>query len=267
MTKDELEILIADKPQQVKAKAIFLYNAFVQNMNAYGAESTHAKLKDWQSAEKALDEFVDSIGGGSAQERTFPGIQSIVDYLRGQGFKISTRTAYNHRDKGHFKPRKDGKYYLSDIETYARSGLLTRLDGTKQELFDDDSQRKRKAEADQAEYDARIKKIRAEAIEGKYILREEFEEEIAVQVVAFRNAIQTYIHSQAEDIVNFLTADILRIPDLVQFMMASVDDFFFKYADEWETRGPLISAVTKSRDKTEVEDQGDSEYEEDYNEP
>jgi hypothetical protein len=77
--------------------------------------------------------------------------------------------------------------------------------------------------------------------------------------MAFRNAIQTYIHSQAEDIVNFLTADISRIPDLVQFMMGQSDEYFFKYADEWETKGPLISAVNKSRDKTEAEDESDGD--------
>jgi hypothetical protein len=254
MDNASFEKLIQDQPPDVKAKGILLFNGVLKGKTAYQAEPIVAKLKDWRASEAALDEFIASLGSGPTNEKTFTGIPAVVEYLHSQGWKISLRTGYNHRDKKLLLPRKDGKYYQSDVDRYAQTGALPRLDGIKQEITDSEIERKKRADADIAEYDARIKRIKAEAMEGKYVDREVFENELAVQALAFRNSIQTYVHAQAEEIVSFTGGDVSKIPDLIEFMMDRADEHFKKYAEEWEKKGPLIDI-----DKIETDEPDDKE--------
>lgn len=255
MDKASFEKLIADQPQEVKAKGVTLFNGVLAGMSAYKDEKTAASLKNWQASEAAFNDFVNSISTTPTNEKTFNGIPAVVEYLHSQGWKMSLRTGYNHRDKRILLPRQDGKYYQSDVDRYANSGALQRLDGIKQEAADTDLERKKKAEADSAEYDARIKRIRAEAIEGKYVDREIFEDELSAQALSFRNSIQTYIHAQAEEIVSFVGGDISRIPDLIEFMLTRADDHFVKCAEQIELTGPLVD-IEKLGDEDSDDENG-----------
>jgi len=172
--------------------------------------------------------------------KTFGNVLLVLEYLKKEGWKIAKSSIYSHVKEGKLRPRSDGKYHQQDILKYARS-WLKRLDGSTEESSITELSRKQKADADVAEYDARIKRIKAEAIEGKYVLREYMTEELAVQASAFRNALQTFIHSQAEEIVSFISGDVSRIPDLIEFLMVRSDEHFFRYAEDWQARGPLIT--------------------------
>ena len=254
MDKTVFETLIQDQPPDVKAKGVLLFNGVLQCMASLKNDYTRARQDNFSAAEKALNEFINSISSTPVNEKTFTGIPAVVEYLHNQGWKMSLRTGYNHRDKKLLSVRKDGKYYQSDVDRYAQSGVLARIDGTKQEVSDKELDRKKRAEADISEYDARIKRIRAEAIEGKYIDREILEEELAAQALAFRNSIQTYIHAAVEEIVSFIGGDISKIPDLIEFMLARADDHFLKCAEELERTGPPIDI-----DKIDADDAGDED--------
>jgi len=258
MDSASFEKLIHDQPPDVKAKGILLFNGALKGQVAYQGEPIVAKLKDWRASESALDEFIASLGVTPTNEKTFHGIPSVVEYLHSHGWKISLRTAYNHRDKKNLLPRKDGKYYQSDVDRYAQTVDLPRLDGIKQEITDSEAERKKRADADIAEYDARIKRIRAEAIEGKYVDRDVFKNELSVQALAFRNSIQTFVHAQAEEIVSFTRGDVSKIPDLIEFMMDRADEHFRKYAEEWEKKGPLIDIEKAAAEDADDEENGES---------
>ena len=263
MDKVSFETLIAELSPEVKAKGIALYNGVLAGLSEYNKEKTAANLKNWQASETAFDEFINSISSTPTNEKTFKGVPAVVEYLHSQGWKISLRTGYNHRDKKILLPRKDGKYYQSDIDRYAASGELQRIDGSKPELSDADSDRKRKAEADSAEFDARIKRIKAEAIEGRYVDREIFEDELSAQALAFRNSIQTYIHAQAEEIVSYVGGDTSRIPDLIEFMLTRADEHFVKCAEQMELTGPLvdIDKIDTGDTDDDIEDRDTDSYE------
>ena len=254
---------IAAPEDQVKLKV--LHNAVINCIRDYKDESTSAKLKDWRSAESALDGFINDLWEEHFNEggATLPNILAVVTHLKSQGWKIEKSAAYKHRKEGKIRPQKNGAFRIVDVEKYAFANLK-RLDGAKADPLDAVRGEKARAEADIVVYEARIKKIKAEASEGKYISREIFEEELAVQAQAFRNAIQTYVHSQAEEITNLISGDVSKIPDLIRLMVDRADEHFFRYADEWQTKGPLIVAISKTRSKeeTEEDDVGADETEE-----
>lgn len=237
MDKNSFELLIAEQPQEIKAKGITLYNGVLAGMSAYNNEKTASNLRNWQASEAAFNEFVNAITSTPTNEKTFKGVPAVVEYLHSQGWKMSLRTGYNHRDKKILLPRKDGKFYQSDVDRYAASGALQRLDGIKQEISDADIDRKRKAEADTAEFIARINKVKADAVENKYIDREIFEDELSAQALQFKNSIQTFIHALAEEIVNYVGGDASRIPDLIEFMLTRADEHFVKSAEQIELTG------------------------------
>lgn len=232
MNKETFETLISDKPLEVKQKAELLWNGMTQGANAYKNEPTAARLKDWRSAEAALEEFIASIGGGSSQtETTFPSIPAVVEYLHAQGWKISTRTGYNHNKKGLIRPRKDGKYYLSDVNNYAQSGALQRLDGARAESFDLDTERKKRADADNAEAIARINKKKAEAIEGRYIERYEFERALAQRAALFKSDIEAFIRGTSEERVGLVGGDAGKVPDLIEYDLDQFERCLGRYSE------------------------------------
>lgn len=238
MEKADLEKLIADKPPDIKAKAVLLWNGMSQGVNAYQKESTSARLKDWQAAEAALEEFVASIIGPPVTERTFSSIVAVVDYLHANGWKISTRTGYNHFHKKLLLPRNDGKYYQSDVEKYASSGILPRLDGNQPDAPNKDLERKSKADADAAEYDARIKRIKAEAAEGRYIEKSVFERDLASRAAIFRNDLENFFRSHAGDIIHLVDGDEARTPELIEYLLAQGELWMNRYAEDREWTVP-----------------------------
>lgn len=253
--KEAFEKLIADKPTEIMAKGVLLFNGTSQAAIAYRSEPTSSRLRDLRASETALEEFIESVTKGSlANDRTFPSIPSVVEYLREQGWKISTRTGYNHRDKQILLPRKDGKYYQTDVDNYARSGLLQRLDGTKEESTDADLERKKRADADTAEYVARINKIKAEAIEGKYIERFDYERALSQRAALFKSDIEAFIRGTAEEMVSLVAGDPDKTPDLIEHMLDQFEKCLGRYAEDREFVVPSFSPDDSGHHKDFDED-------------
>jgi hypothetical protein len=196
------------------------------------------------------------------QIESLSNVLEVVEYLTARGWKIKKSSAYQHVKEKKLQHKADGTFSIADVEMYARK-YLKRLDGTSvKKSIDNMMERKYNAETESAEFDARIKRIKAEAIEGKYVLREIFEDEIAAQALAFRNSIQTYIHAQAEEIVSFVGGDVSRIPDLLERMMDSADNHFLKCAEALEAQNPLINvdlAQELSKDENDENESPDDD--------
>lgn len=245
MDSASFEKLIRDQPPDIKAKGILLFNGVLKGKTAYQAEPIVAKLKDWRASESALDEFIASLNVGLTNEKTFTGIPAVVEYLHSQGWKISLRTGYNHRDKRILLPRKDGKYYQSDIDRYAQTGVLPRLDGIKQEIIDSEIERKKRADADISEYEARIKRIKAEAIEGKYVERQFFEDALAKRAAVFKSDIENFIRVQAEKIIKLVEGNPIKTPELIEHYLDVAADWLNRYASDKEIKA-MVPAVTSA---------------------
>ncbi|HNS56296.1 MAG TPA: hypothetical protein PKO34_04500 [Smithellaceae bacterium] len=196
----------------------------------------------------------------SNQPINLSNVLEVVDYLKAKGFKIEKSAAYQHVKEKRLQREGDGTFSLEKVEKYARQNLK-RLDGSNvKKTIENMQERKYQAEVETAEYEARIKKTKAEAIEGKYILREIFEDELTAQALAFRYTIQTFVHANAEEIVGFVGGNVSRIPDLIEFMIDRVDTHFFKAADDMEARSPFSPIdLTNDADETPDDDEMDAE--------
>jgi hypothetical protein len=191
------------------------------------------------------------------QQQNLLNVLAVVEYLKSRGWKIKKSTAYQHVKDKSLQRQANGTFSINDVENYAVR-CLKRLDGASaKKSIDDMHTRKFIADVAAAEYEARIKKKKAEAIEGKYVDREIFEDELATQALAFRNALHTFIHSQAEEIVNFVGGDISKIPDLIELLIVRADHHFYKEAEKLEAMSivdidrELLKSQTDENDQDE----------------
>jgi len=121
---------VATPEDQIKLKV--LHNAVINCIREYKGDSTSSKLKDWKSAEGALDAFIDTLWSEHFDESgdTLPNLLAVVEYLAARGWKIKKTAAYQHRKEGKIRPQKNGSFRIGDVEKYA-TVFLKRLDGIK----------------------------------------------------------------------------------------------------------------------------------------
>ena len=161
-------------------------------------------------------------------ELIFKNILEVVTFLKTQGWKIQKSSAYRHVQEGKIGPEADGTYTEKAALKYAKR-FLKRHDGTSintasQRIRHDLEERKLAAQA-------RIAEMKAALLEGNYIERLEFETALAKRALIFRNDLESFYASSAQEIIEFVKGDSSLIPDLIQFMHYKINDFLDRYAD------------------------------------
>lgn len=237
ISKEALEKVLEGKPNEVKSKIVLLYNGMAQSAKAYQDDPTATNLRNWRASETELDNFLVQV---SPKEPSFPNVLAVVQYLQDQGWKIAQRTGYNHNDQGLLRPRSDGRFYRTDVDAYA-SSILQRVDGS--EPTDSDLERKRKADADTAEIITRIKRIQAEALEGKYIERDAFERALAQRAALFKNDLEALARGKCTDIISKVSGDRDKAPDLIEYLLNEFELCLSRYAANIEFSAPDIGLV------------------------
>ena len=240
MDKETLEKLLADLPVGEKMKGKALFNGVVSGISEYQKKKTAANLNNWKAAEKALNEFVASITAEPVNEKTFRGVPAVVKYLHDQGWKISERTAYNHKDKRLLLPRKDGKYYQSDLDRYAAGGSLQRLDGARDPGGEDNlAEEKQRAETRKATAQAEHWELKTKIARGLYVPRDAFERELAQRAMIFKTDAEAFCRTQAGVIIGMVGGEKDMAPDLTEYMLGAVAGWLSRYAADREFTVPV----------------------------
>ena len=231
----------ASPEDQIKLKV--LHNAVVNCIREYKGDSTSSKLKHWKSAEGALDAFIDALWAEHFNEEpTLPNLLVVVDYLSSRGWKIKKSAAYQHQKDGKLRPQKNGAYRISDVEKYA-TNFLKRLDGVKADELDAMQQEKLRAEVDKLKAQAEHWTMKAKVFSGSYVEKELFEKELAKRASVFRSDLENFSRTAAAGIIAVVSGDPLKVPDLIEWLLAKVEDFLDRYAEEKEFKAPLPPAA------------------------
>lgn len=230
MTKDELEKLIEDKPPEVRAKAVLLFNGYARAMSSYQAESSTSNLKTWKSAEEALTEYAASIGYGETKEE-LNNISVVLAYLVNSGWKCTKTSLYRHQQQGKIKPDADGKYSKRIVDKYARTFLKQTATGKRVVEESDDLQRK-KLIKENARLDLIIEReqFNLDKDRGLYVPREQMDMEFSGLVGRF-NADEKHQHqSHAGDIVNIVHGDPKYTGELINYLNNLTDERSNRFA-------------------------------------
>lgn len=163
----------------------------------------------------------------SDQEQTFKTGTEVYQYLVSHGWKVSQASVYNHLAKGWLKKGEDGQFSLGEVQKYAIK-RLQKKDGSGE--TDEISERKRKAEADSAEAMARIKRVKAETMEGSFIPRSQYEQDLSARAQMFKTDLQVLAETLPPEMIKLVEGDQDRAPDLTQFLKNQFEEFLDRYS-------------------------------------
>lgn len=165
---------------------------------------------------------------GSTKE-SFKNLREVTEYLRGQGWKVAQSTVYKHENDGKIRPEADGSYGIKSVLKYARSFLL--LKSTKEKLDDEALQRKKTmAEIRRIDEQAKLARIKRMVEEGRYILKEQFELELAARAAALEAALLFMVQSKVGNWIRIVSGDFKRTQDLISDFSDAVNDTLNEFA-------------------------------------
>lgn len=240
---------VADEQDQVKLKVV--YNAVIKGVNEYNKNASQIKLKNWKSAEKELDTYIDKLWARYIDnEIIFPNLLAVIKYLKDNNWKLSKSRAYQHHDEGKIKPQTNGTYRQSDVEKYAALHLKTADGKTVSKKLKDYQDRRNMAETRKMEAQAEHAEMKNEAAKGLYVPREAFEQELAKRATVFKSDVENFIRAGAEKIIATVGGDPAKAPALIEYQMDAAADWMNRYDSDKEFKVPTatIAAVMKDED-------------------
>lgn len=253
MNKEDLEILLTDKPTEVKRRAAVLFNAVGVTEVAYNADPERPKTKriNMDDAKEAFDKFVAEIGGGvSVSGDTFDNLAAVLKYLENNGWKAARQSLYRHHGQGKILPDSDGKYTLRAVEKYAKTFLKQSATGKRVQENTDDLQRQKleqelknlklKNEKDQFSYDKE---------RGKYIPRERMEIEFAMRAGILDAGLKHWIQSKAAEWIRMVGGDTQHTGALANAMTKDLNEHINEYASPIEFEVVIEAAENQQGDQ------------------
>lgn len=196
------------------------------------------------------------------EEKTFKNLKAIAAFLRGQGWKVSKSTVYEHGKTRKIKPRQDGLFYLADVEAYA-GAYLKKKDSPLTQTSDAIQRRRNEAEARKMEAQAQHWEVKAKVLTGAYVERETFERELVKRLIVFRSDLNNFAPSSAEKITAIVSGDPKKVPELIEYMQDAFAEFLHRYSADREFKVPReITAKTDVLlDDDDEEDDNDADFE------
>jgi hypothetical protein len=231
MTKDELEILITDKPTDVKARAAVLYNAVLVTMNDYNKDRSVANLRNMDASKDAFDKFIAEIGGGKSGEN-FTSVSSVVKYLDESGWKIADKTLYRHIDKDHKLSREsDGTFSRKNVDKYASAYLKIKATGKRDEQKSDELQRQKlEQELKNLKQKNEREAFNFDKDRGLYIPKKQMEIELAARAGILDVGLKHWIQSNAAEWTRMVEGDTKHVGELINAMIRDLDEQINSYA-------------------------------------
>jgi len=186
-------------------------------------------------------------------ENTFKNLKQVAIYLRESGYKISKTQIYEHGKARKVKPRNDGKYYLLDVEQYARDYLKSEKVSIKR--HNKTQHRRNEAEATKLEAQAKHWQIKTKIMEGAFVPREAFEQALALRALLFKNDLQYFAHAQAPEICRLVNGDNNLIPELMEYLSNQFAIFLNHYSEDKKFEIVIPAA---QEDDLDNEDEGEN---------
>ena len=213
--------------------------------------STVDNVRAFDKADRALSDCLKIPSGKDFDsDSMFPNVASVVKWLDKNGWRGSVlgksvrSTVYSHAQSGRLKSRQ-GLYLLGDILRYAEIHLKKMDPASPSDArgqaddYDESLSRERaKADTEKAQAQAKLVKMKAEILTGKYIERAEFERALSARAAMFKQDLENFFRSMAGERVSRVDGDSIKIPDLIEFDIKHLESCLGRYGQDWEFAVP-----------------------------
>ena len=230
MDKASFEQLIKECPPDKAKKGVLLFNGMTTCAVAYQKEPTSATLRDWQKAEAALEEFVAEIEAAKAEKPSFKNKLAVARYIKSQGIKIGQRKLYKDAESGKLRVQPDGSVLLSDVDLYIRAYGTPRQKAAGS--ADIEQLQKEKLELESKKLKEQIAKLEwdREKEAGKYLLRSDFEMELAARAAVLEISLRQMASAKAYEWIAVSHGDYAKTGDLAAMVTAEIRNALNDYA-------------------------------------
>jgi hypothetical protein len=207
-----------------------LRQAVEENLAKVQQNATAEHLKNWRASVRELEEAEAEFTGDGGPDR-IKGIPAVVRYLDGKGWKISSSTAYHHRDSNRMPgPDKEGYFAAQGLDIYAREYLKRKDGGDADESGQGAQSEKQQASAEKEKQQAENWRIRNEILKGKYVEKSFMEREFSSRSAFLRTDLNTFWEVHALTIIELTGGDPAKVPALVEKGQDWVRDWTDRYA-------------------------------------
>lgn len=235
---DELLKVVGDSD---RARLTTLYNATVSTLKAYNESSTAAKLKDWQSAEKALDEAVAVIeehsGSGLPDANEIIGtIADVARWLKIEGYcapgkdePVRKSKVYQDRRTGVFTFVDRKAITLTEVMAYVARAQLMKASVNRASEAEDLNIQKLRHETRKAKEDADRKEFENARDRGLYLKKEEVELQTAIKIAAFEAGLKHAVRTSAIDWITVVEGNLKKTQALCDLIYQSIDELLDQF--------------------------------------
>ena len=167
----------------------------------------------------------------------FESVLKVEKHLTEEGWKVKKSALYNAVKAHKLIPDARGHFTQAEVDRYALANLK-KADGSipKEQLSEADKIAMEAADARRRRElaQAAILESKLATLQGSLVPRYLFETELAARAVVFRSDGENFFRSQAAVIVNVVSGDPAKIPDLVAFCLEAYEQQLARYLQEEE---------------------------------
>ncbi len=242
----EISVLIEKVSAQDQVKLKVLHNAVIQTTKSYKDDPTKVRLSDWNAAQAALDDTVETLKASFDEENSeqysgsFPNWKTYTDtknkaavlrHLESDGWEVKKQTFYNHCASGKLAKNRNGLFTRRTVKKYAETWLVRSGSGqTVAEEGEDLLAEKTREEILRIRTTREREEFRLGKERGLYMLRSDIYLELAGRAVVLENNLRHLVQSRVPAYIAAVHGRQDRVPDLVDMMDTDIDKLLNEYA-------------------------------------
>ena len=154
-------------------------------------------------------------------------------YLQESGRKIEKTKLYEDVKAGLLRKEKGG-FRRRDVDKYGASLPMTTTPDGRNKEAEDRLRRREEADIRIKEAVAKREELKTAVMEGRYVLREQVDQELAARAVALNSGLKSQLEAAALDLVTMVGGKTKKTRLLVQAMEKAIDAACGDYAREIE---------------------------------
>ncbi len=229
LSDDFVKLLEAANTTEKNELTIF-HNAVIKTLKGYQESPTKTNQTNLEAARKIFLQRKKELANKYFPDRdtgAFSNLFSVVEHLDRAGFKISKSKIYRDKDKNKIRINQDGT--VSETEVRAYAATLDRKEADINDLNDIHAVKTAKEVERIEEQIARLKWERKKSM-GKYILRSDFEAELAARAAVLESGFRHCFNLKVRDWIAIVNGKAEKAADFLENLNKALNEQLNSYA-------------------------------------
>jgi hypothetical protein len=191
--------------------------------------------KDGMENDKIEQQVAASDTGADDEAISFKSQESVLEYLKNAGWKVSKSNLNRHCKEKLLRPSEDGTYSQRAVERYAKTWLKQIATGQKvNERLDRLQEERLEKELKAANLKLDREQFELDVRRGRFIPRDDVEMMIVGRAVAFMAHLNHMVQSGVPDWIDLVGGDQGRAPELVSAISEAIEQRMGDFAADVE---------------------------------